>query len=54
VIVPLALEEANAARAWGMPFHEWYMAPRWARAAMLASLRAQRRLEFWLAKWRAT
>jgi hypothetical protein len=52
IAVPLALEEAQAARAWGIPWDEWHEKPPAARAEMMAAQRIEQRLHHWLQKWR--
>jgi hypothetical protein len=44
----MSFEEMEAANAWHLTPARWYREPRWSRVTMLATLRARRKLDYWL------
>jgi hypothetical protein len=40
--------EMEAARDWGLSPSDWYKEPLWSRAAMVATQRQRRRIDYWL------
>jgi hypothetical protein len=51
IAIPEGYEEAQAAKAWGIPLDQWYQKPRWARVAMMAFLQAERRMQYWMVEY---